>query len=166
MTATIHRTVPPQRLITAMNPFVRLALRSPLHRLLNDSVLMLHVVGRSTGHRYDIPVGFTDLGDRLITVTQHRWRRNLRGGVDLDITRFGRRLPMHAELDEDPTSVAAAVRQVLQRFGAPAVRRRMGIVVDAGAAPSQTELVDAIRDFDLGMITLTKPSARLGGHPR
>ena len=159
MTTTVHRKVPPQRLITAMNPFVRLALRSPLHRIMDDSVLMLHVVGRSTGRRYDIPVGFTDLGDRLIVVSQHRWRRNLRGGVDLDITRFGRRCPMHAELDEDPTSVAGTVSQVLQRLGASGLRRRMGIVLDNAAAPSRSELVDAVREFDLGMITLTTPVA-------
>jgi len=158
MTATIHRRVPPQRLITATNPFVRLALRSPLHRWLDDSVLMLHVVGRSTGRRYDIPVGFTDLGDRLIVLTQHRWRRNLRGGVDLDITRFGRRCAMHAELDEDPTAIAITVGQALERLGTSEVRRRMGIVFDREAGHSRTELVDAVREFDLGMITLTTPA--------
>lgn len=158
MTVTIHRKVPPQRLVTAMNPLVRLALRSPLHRWLDDSVLMLHVTGRSTGHRYDIPVGFTDLGDRLVVVSQHRWRRNLRGGADLDITRYGRRCRMHAELDDDPVSVAATVAEVLERFGASGVRRRMGIIVDAGDV-SRSELVRAVREFDLGTITLTTPVA-------
>jgi hypothetical protein len=156
MTATIQRKVPPQRLITAVNPLVRLALRSPLHRWLDDSVLMLHVVGRSTGHRYDIPVGFTDLGDRLVVVSQHRWRRNLRGGVDLDITRFGRRCPMHAELDEDPNSVADTVAKVLEWIGASEIKRRMGIMLD-GDEPSRSELIHAVREFDLGMITLTTP---------
>lgn len=148
-----------------MNPLVRLALRSPVHRWLDDSVLMLHVVGRSTGHRYDIPVGFIDLGDRLIVVSQHRWRRNLRGGVNLDITRFGRRCPMHAELDEDPISVAATVAKVLERFGAPEIRRRMGILLD-GDEPTRSELVHAVREFDLGMITLTTPVARQEPPPR
>lgn len=155
MTATIHRRIPPQRLITALNPLVRLALRSPLHHLLDDSVLILHVIGRRTGRRYDIPVGFTDLGDRLVVVSQHRWRRNLDGGVDLVVTRYGRSRSMHADLVEDPASVADIVEQALERYGTAAVTRRMGIVFDAGSRPDSTDIADAIREFDLGAILLT-----------
>jgi hypothetical protein len=155
MTATIHRKIPPQRLITAMNPLVRFALRSPLHRLLDDSVLILHVIGRRTGRRYDIPVGFTDLGGSLVVVSQHRWRRNLDGGVDLEVTRFGRRRSMHADLVEDPGSVADLVEQALGRYGPAAVTSHMGIVFDGGSRPDRADLADAVREFDLGAILLT-----------
>lgn len=155
MTSTIHRTVPPQRLITALNPAVRVGLRSPLHRWLDDSVLMLHVIGRRTGHRYDIPVGFVELGDRLLVVTQHRWRRNLRGGGDIEVTRFGRRFRMHAELDEDPDSVADLVAGILARFGVAGVKRRLGIEIEPGAQPTHEDLSAAAREFDIATITLT-----------
>ena len=169
MSANIHRRVPPQRLITVMNPFVRLALRTPFHRLLDNSVLILHVVGRSSGRCYDIPVGFVDVRDRLIVVTQHRWRRNLRSGVDprvvdttgtdLGVTRFGRRLVMHAELDEDPVSVAVIVDRVLRRVGRSAGARRLGIVIDGVAEPTSSELAEANREFDLAVISLTAVGA-------
>ncbi|HEY5879332.1 MAG TPA: hypothetical protein VIU11_10490 [Nakamurella sp.] len=155
MTATIHRKVPPQRLITAMNPLVRVALRSPLHRLLDDAALILHVIGRKTGHHYDIPVGFTDLDGRLVVVTQHRWRRNLRGGVVLDVTRFGRRQRMHADLVADPASVADVVERALRRYGPADVEHRMGIVMDAAGPSTASELVDAVREFDLAVVLLT-----------
>lgn len=155
MTATIHRTVPPQRLITALNPVVRLGLRSPLHRWLDDSMLMLHVIGRRTGRCYDIPVGFTDLGDRLLVITQHHWRRNLRGGRDVDVTRFGRRFRMHAELAEDPDPVADIVAAILQRFGATGVKRHLGIAIEPGVRPTHEDLAAAVREFDLAIITLT-----------
>jgi F420H(2)-dependent quinone reductase len=155
MTSTIHRTLPPQRLITALNPVVRVGLRSPLHRWLDDSVLMLHVIGRRTGRRYDIPVGFVDLGDRLVVVTQHRWRGNLRGGGDVEVTRFGRRFRMHAELDEDPDPVADLVAEIVARLGVAGVKRRLGIVIEPGARPTHEDLSEAAREFDLAMITLT-----------
>jgi F420H(2)-dependent quinone reductase len=151
----IRRRTPPQRLVTALNPVVRAALHSPLHALLDNEMIIMHVTGRRTGHRYDIPVGFTDLGDRLVVVTQHGWRRNLRGGADVEVTRFGRCAPMHAELDEDPASVAAAVHEVMARLGPQEAQRRLGIVVDPGHEPDPAELTEAIRDFDLALITLT-----------
>lgn len=154
MTDTIHRTIPPQRLITAVNPLVRLALRSPLHRLLDGSVLILHVTGRRTGRCYDIPVGFTDLGDRLLVVTQHRWRRNLRGGATVQVTRFGRRVLMRADLDEDPATVATLVRTVIDRLGRSQVKLRLGLVVEPGHDPDLAELTEAIAAFDLGAISL------------
>ena len=155
MTSTIHRTVPPQRLITVLNPAVRVGLRSPLHRWLDDSVLMLHVIGRRTGRRYDIPVGFVDLGDRLLVVTQHPWRRNLRGGGDVEVTRFGQRFRMHAKLDEDPDPVADIVAEILARFGVAGVKRRLGLEIQPGAQPTHEDLSEAAREFDIAMITLT-----------
>ena len=155
MTSTIHRTVPPQRLITALNPIVRVSLRSPLHRWLDGSVLMLHVIGRRTGRSYDIPVGFIDLGQHLLIVTQHRWRRNLRGGGDVEVTRFGRRFRMHAELDEDPDTVAAIIDEVLLRFGIAGVKQHLGIVIEPTARPTHEDLSAAAREFDLAIITLT-----------
>jgi hypothetical protein len=155
VTTTIDRVVPPQRLITAVNPLVRWALRSPLHRWLDGSVLILHVLGRRTGRRYDIPVGLTDLGDRLVVITQHRWRRNLRGGRDVQVTRFGHRRWMRATLDDDPATVADTIAEFLGRFGAAGTKRRLGIVIAGDTAPTHDELSAAARSFDLGIITLT-----------
>lgn len=163
MTATVHRSIPPQRLITALNPFVRIALRSPLHRWLDGSTLILHVIGRRTGRHYDIPVGLIDLDDRLIVITQHRWRSNLRGGVDLEVTRYGRRTWMHAELQEEPGQVADTISQVFKVFGPAGVRRRLGITIEPGAHPSRDEMSAAADEFDLAVITLTAVPAAAAG---
>ena len=65
MTTTISRHLPPQRLVNAGNPVVRAVLGSPLHGALDRALLVLHVVGRRTGRRYDIPVAYAELGDSL-----------------------------------------------------------------------------------------------------
>src|SRR5258705_11416649 len=108
MTSAITRNARPDGLVRMINPAARLLLRSPMHRLLDPTVLLLHVTGRKTGRRYDIPIGYTSVSGRLILVTVARWRVNLRGGADVEVTRYGHRQPMHAMLDEDPASVAVA----------------------------------------------------------
>ena len=105
MTAAVSRRIPPQPLIDLLNPLVRGVLQSPLHAALDGALLVLHITGRKTGRRYDIPVGYIDLDQQLIVVTQHAWRVNLRGGADIEVTHRGRRQAMHTDLDEDPSSV-------------------------------------------------------------
>jgi len=57
MASTMKRSVPPRALVKMGNPLVRMLLGSPLHEVLDDSFLVLHLTGRKTGRRYDIPVG-------------------------------------------------------------------------------------------------------------
>ena len=51
MTSTVKRSVPPPTLVKMGNPLVRLLLGSPLHGVLDDSLLVLHLTGRKTGRR-------------------------------------------------------------------------------------------------------------------
>jgi len=152
----ISRRTPPQRLITLMNPLVRGLLASPLHGAVDSALLTLHVTGRRTGQLYDIPVGYVEIDGRLLVVTQHRWRANLRGGRDIEVTRHGRRLGMHAELDEDPASVARTLRGMTERIGWKTTRRQTGLQTPDGHSPSLAELEVAARTYDLAFVALTE----------
>lgn len=154
----IGRAMPPQRLVTALNPAVRAVLRSPLHTAFDDSLLVLHLTGRRSGRTYDIPLGFTDLCDgRLLVVTQHRWRINLRGGADVEITHRGRRTSTHAELVEDPAAVALALQVAIGNRSPQEIRRRFGLRIPAGHSPDIAELTAAARAFDLAVVLLAAP---------
>jgi hypothetical protein len=155
MTTTITRRVPPQRLVTLANPLVRAALRSPLHRPLDPALLLLHVTGRTTGRTYDIPVGYLRIDDRLLVVTQHAWRANLRGGAEVEVTLDGRRRPMHAVLDETPATVAATILEIIERHGLAAAQRRLGITFDPPQVPEPGELAAGAERYDLAFVTLT-----------
>jgi hypothetical protein len=157
MTSVITRKVPPAALVRAINPVARLLLRSPLHGVLDPTVLLLHVTGRKTGRRYDIPIGCTALNDRIILVTIARWRVNLRGGGDVEVTRHGVRRPMHALLDENPASVAVAYDSVIEHLGWPAAARQLGIKTDHGQRPTLLELRVAAQSYGWAVITLTAP---------
>lgn len=158
MTSGITHNVPPQGFIDLVNPLVRLTLRSPLHAVLDPALITLHVRGRRTGRRYDIPVGYVGMDDRLVVVTQHRWRANLRGGSDVGVTHQGRCTPMHAELDEVPASVARTLFEVIDRIGWKAARPQLGLVIESRRTPTVPELQEAVRECGLAVITLTAPA--------
>jgi hypothetical protein len=154
MTTAITRRIPPQRLVNLMNPVVRLLLRSPLHPAMDNALLILHVTGRRTGRRYDIPVSYIEADGRFVVVTQHTWRANVRGRADVEVTHAGRRRTMHAELDEDAGSVAATLHAVFQRIGWRAAQRQIGLTTHQSRLPTVAELTDAVREYHLATITL------------
>ena len=155
MTTAVGRSVPPQRLINLVNPVVRAVLRSPLHKTLDSALLVLRITGRKTGRRYDIPVSYVDVDGHLIVITQHTWRVNVRGGAAIEVTYRGHRQMMHADLDEDPTSIAATLHRVIERIGWTAAQRQLGLKINVGRTPSLPELESAVREFNLASLTLT-----------
>ena len=155
MTSAVTRRVPPAALIRLGNPLVRLLARSPLHRMLDGSVVLLHVTGRKTGRRYDVPVNYLDIDGRLTVVTIAGWRVNLRGGADVEVTWRGRRRPMHALLEEDPASVAVSYQTVIDGIGWDKARRQLGISTPGGRPPTVLELKDAAQEYGWAVITLT-----------
>lgn len=153
---SITRNVPPVALVRAVNPVARLALRSPAHGLLDETVLLLRVTGRKTGRNYDIPISYTAIEDRLILVTGARWRVNLRGGADVQVTRYGVRRPMRAVLDEDPASVAVTYQSVIDHLGWPKAAHQLGITTRHGHRPTLLELRVAAQTYGWAVITLTR----------
>jgi len=51
-----------------VNPVVRRLLRSPAHRLLSGSVLLLEYTGRRSGAPHEFPAVFAPAGDRLVVI--------------------------------------------------------------------------------------------------
>ena len=155
MTSTLKRSAPRPALVKMGNPLVRMLLGSPLHGVLDDSFLVLHLTGRKTGRRYDIPVGYLDMEGKLAVVTVARWRVNLRGGADVEVTLHGRLRPMHALLEEDPTAAAVSYQAMINRIGWTKAQRQLGISLPGGRAPTLPELSDAAREYRWSVITLT-----------
>ena len=155
MTSTVKRSVPPPTLVKMGNPLVRLLLGSPLHGMLDDSYLVLHLSGRKTGRRYDIPVGYVDMGGKLTVVTVAKWRVNLRGGADVSVMLRGCLRPMHALLEENPASVAVSYQAMIDRIGWKKAQRQLGISLPGGRAPTVLELNDAAHEYGWSVITLT-----------
>jgi F420H(2)-dependent quinone reductase len=73
--------VPPQGIMAAMNVIVWFLLRSPLHFVLSNTLMLLTYKGRTSGKRYTNPVAYTCEGDVVTVFTHRSWWKNVREGV-------------------------------------------------------------------------------------
>lgn len=74
------------------NPLVRRLLRSPFHRAMSGSTLLLSYTGRRSGQPRTVPVGYVRDGDTLLAVGArgHVWWRNLCDGAPVTVRVRGR----------------------------------------------------------------------------
>ena len=83
----------------AANRVVRTLLRVPLlNRLVGRRLIVIDVVGRSSGKHYQVPVAYTRHDGELLVGTPFPWGRNLRTGEPVTILLAGRRTTADVEV--------------------------------------------------------------------
>lgn len=122
------------------NAMVRGVLRSPLHRTMSRSLLLLTYRGRRTGKEYTIPVGYARFADDELVVIAGRpggktWWTNMRGSLPVRVRLAGRELQGEARLvtgDDAVPRLAAYLEQI------PRAARGLGLQVgpDGKVAPA------------------------------
>src|SRR5688572_27738568 len=77
------------------NPLVNWLLRSPLHRLLDGSTLLLTYTGRKSGRSYTLPLSYAQNGQclRLITRRQKIWWKSIEAGAPVNLWLRGEQKP-------------------------------------------------------------------------
>ncbi len=115
------------------NAFTSALLRSPLHGMLGDTML-LSVTGRRSGKQYTTPVSFYREGDVLwiMSSRERTWWRNLRGGACVTMHLHGRDVEGFAEAIEDEEAVARQVAKYVCHV--PMVARSLAVRVEQGVA--------------------------------
>ena len=90
------------------NDFVALALRSPLHVVMGDTMLIT-VTGRKTGRKITLPVNYYGDGDSLwiLSSRDRTWWRNVAGGGNVTLRLHGHDFKGAAEVILDEAVIAA-----------------------------------------------------------
>ena len=132
----ISPPIPPVVFERVVNPLMERLLRSPLHGLVSDSLLLLTFTGRRSGTEYTTPVGYDELDGALFVTSQtdRTWWRNLRDGADVTVRLRGERRHGRAEVIEDDREVAGYVRGYLERHG-PDAASRIALSIDDAEVP-------------------------------
>ena len=152
----VQRVRPPKAPYDVVNSVLRWVLSSPRRASrVGRHLLLLHLSGRKTGRRIDVPVAYREAPDgRLVVLTSSVWRVNLRERPEVEITLHGLRLPALAELVEDVNAVAQVYAALIQELGHANAGRRMGIRINVDRAPTHEELVEAARRDRLSLVYL------------
>jgi deazaflavin-dependent oxidoreductase (nitroreductase family) len=101
------------------NPLVTWLLRSPLHRLMSGSTVLITVTGRKTGRPYTLPISYHQSGHTLTLLTRRgkTWWRNLQGGAPVRLWLRGQEVSASAEVVElSAAARLAAVEQLWPRL--------------------------------------------------
>lgn len=117
------------------NPFVRLILRSPFHRLMSAALLLITYRGRKTGREFTLPVQYVQDGLNIYILPgmpeQKTWWRNLKGSMPVKVVLRGRILNGQARLlqqDSDGEIILKGFGLYLQHF--PGLARLHNVGVD------------------------------------
>ncbi|WP_084514240.1 nitroreductase/quinone reductase family protein [Nocardia acidivorans] len=94
--------------------FMRRLLRSPLHRMVSDKLLIVTVIGRKAGHVYENPVGYAEDDGAILIGTAARWPRNLRAGEPVSITLRGRTVHADWEVLDEEEAATECYRIILE----------------------------------------------------
>jgi hypothetical protein len=105
------------------NRIVAAVLRSPFHRMLSGSLLLLTVRGRRSGRTHTLPVQYAREGETLWIYPGHHerkvWWRNLLEPAAVSVLLAGEERAGTGQAllaERDPDAVAAGTRAYLARF--------------------------------------------------
>ena len=126
------------------NVIMRPLLRSSAGKGIHDLALLCFE-GRRSGRRYEVPVEYHELDGEPLILTTSAWKRNLRGGADVELVHEARRIPMRAELIEDPERVSRIYEALIERIGvANAKATKIGLEVMGDRMPTHEQIRGAI----------------------
>ena len=116
------------------NDFMSWVLRSPLHGMLSNGMMLITVTGRKTGRKYTTPVGYYRENGYLwvLTSRDRTWWKNLKGGADVSLLLRRRPVNAFAEPELNPEIVRARMVDYVKHV--PQAAKPMGIRVENGTA--------------------------------
>ena len=109
----------PEHIFVVVNIVVRMLLKSPLHFLMSNSVLLISYVGRKSGAKYSTPVRYMRSGSRLRCLTSDhvQWWRNVQATPGVSLLVQGTKSPYNATvLERDPTNTQKLLSEFLAEY--------------------------------------------------
>ncbi|MBN1283913.1 MAG: nitroreductase family deazaflavin-dependent oxidoreductase [Anaerolineae bacterium] len=123
-----------------LNTVMKFVLRSPLHGMVSNVIMLVTFTGRKSGKSYTTPVSYLREGDEVLLFTHGQWWKNLRGGAPVTLRIKGKDLKGIAEpVTEDKEAITAGLRKILKHN--PRDAKYYGVTTfDADGYPDPAEV--------------------------
>lgn len=137
------------------NDFMAWVLRSPLHGMLSNGMMLITITGHKTGKKYTTPVGYYIEGENLwvITSRERTWWKNLQGGAQVDLLLKRKPVQGFAEPEIDAKAVEARMSEYLRHI--PQAASRMGVRIE-NDIPNAQDIATTAKDRLFVKIKLSK----------
>ncbi|MDH6199077.1 hypothetical protein M2272_005744 [Mycobacterium frederiksbergense] len=146
---------PPKAVLRAVNPVLRLLLRTPLAGPARKQLMVVTVRGRKSGQQYAIPVSAHHVDNTLYAMTDAGWKNNFRDGATAEVLLDGQTTTMRGELIKDRAVVADLFHRCAESYGVARAQRMMGLKFRDQRIPTLEEFTDAVDREHLAAIRLT-----------
>ena len=139
------RSRPFRAMERVVSPVMKTVLRSPAHRLLSGSMLVMGFDGRRTGKRYDIVVGYREHDGVVEIVSPRTWWRNLQADeATVEVTFRGQRHRGRPEVHRGDETVVDVYRRLMT--DSPSTARIYGVSRDPDGTVNEASLRVAVGD--------------------
>ena len=128
------------------NDLVTFLLRSPLHRLISNQLLLLTYTGRKSGKRVTVPLGYVRKENTIVLLTDHAWYKNLLANPQVSLHLQGKTYAGSAEVIADDKAV---VEQEMIYFvkRSPGGARAYGVKMLPSGEPDLATVKQAVGRF-------------------
>jgi deazaflavin-dependent oxidoreductase (nitroreductase family) len=132
---------------------MKLVLRSPVHKMVSKTVLLITFTGRKSGKTYTTPVDYSQDGDQVTIFTHANWWKNLRNDAPVTLRIRGRELQGLAKpVAEDKQAVAAGLAEHLRKV--PSDAKYYSVTFDDQGNPRAEEVEKAAQNVVMIRIQL------------
>lgn len=127
------------------NDFMSWVLRSPLHGMLSNGMMLITVTGCKTGKKYTTPVGYYRENGYLWVITNRNrtWWKNLRGGTEVSLLLKRKLVAAFAEPELEECNVEKQMYEYLQHI--PQAAKQIGVHMENGK-PNEEDVAHAAKD--------------------
>lgn len=121
------------------NSFMAFLLRSPLHRLMSGSTMLITMTGRKSGRPITTPANYYQEDSNLWVISnrERTWWRNLKGGAPVKLHLRGREANGFGEVFMEEGVVTDQIGEFVRHL--PISARSLGVRMRDGQ-PDQTDL--------------------------
>jgi hypothetical protein len=155
---TITVSHPPDAVLRAVNPMMKLLLRTPLAGGARKQLMVVSFTGRKSGRQYSIPLSAHMVNDVLYALTAAPWKHNFRDGAAAQVMHDGKTTSMHGELIADRAQVADIYSRAAESYGAKSAQRAMGLKFADQRVPSRDDFAQAVDQLHLAAVRFTPTS--------
>ena len=146
---------PPEGLLRAVNPAVKVLLGTPLAGGLRRQMMVLNFTGRKSGRQYSVPVSAHRLDNVLYALASAGWTANFRDGANAEVLWDGKKTTMRGELIRDPATVADLSHRAAESYGAKNAQRMMGLKFRDNRVPTLEEFTEAAQRDGMRAVKFT-----------